>query len=222
MSLAVDWQQETRRYDRPHPRLKQMADALAACPQRRLLDVGCSTATLRRLLPADFDYYGCDVADHAARILPDGHFVRQDLNRYGDLSCFRRRGIDCVHIGGVVEYLERPGELLRELQRLVPSGAPLVCSIINFQSTRYADAAKHHPGWIFRPTLEEFRALLRDSGWNIVRETAFLGRSGLRGWWFRRWTDFCGIDHPRTRAAAEQFILQATATGPGETRNAKR
>ncbi len=212
MSTAVDWQQETRRYDRPHPRLKRMAAALTACPQRRLLDVGCSTATLRRLLPADFEYYGCDVADHAAHVLPPGRFLHRDLNRSADLSFFRPCGIDAIHIGGVVEYLECPGEVLRELHGLVPSGAPLVCSLINFQSLRYADPRRRHPGWIYRPTLDEFRVELRDAGWRLVDEQPFLGRSGWRGWWFRRWTDLRGVDHPQTRAAAEQFILRAAAT----------
>src|SRR5438046_1055781 len=132
------WQQETTLYSRPHPRLRTMARLLRRLPQRRLLDVGCSTAALRDLLPASFVYHGCDIADHARTKLPPGRFAQVDFNKSVDLSAFAGRGIDVVHVGGVLEYLERPGDLLRALHDLVPAGSPLVVSIINFESRRYA------------------------------------------------------------------------------------
>src|SRR5262245_60035585 len=110
-----------------------MAQMLSKFPQRRLLDVGCSTAVLQRLLPADYDYYGCDVADHACQSLDADHFRQIDLNRSCDLSAFAGRGIAVIHVGGVLEYLECPDELVGELRRLVPRGSPLLLSIINFE-----------------------------------------------------------------------------------------
>lgn len=208
---VVDWQQESQQYDRAHPRLVQMARLLAEYPERRLLDVGCSTAMLQRLLPDDFVYHGCDVADLAAKSLPADRFLQRDLNISSDLSFFENCRIDTIHIGGVVEYLERPGELLDALRRLVPDGSPLVTSIINFESERYAIADNHHRGWVYRPTLDEFRGLLGRHGWRVESTSAFLGRSGWRSWLFRFNTRRHGVDDVRTRAAAEQFIVTAIA-----------
>ena len=82
-----------------------------------MLDIGCSTAALRRLLPRDCDYYGCDVAPHAAGALAVDHFRQLDFNRSCDLAAFAGRGIDAIHLGGVLEYLARPAELLRSARR---------------------------------------------------------------------------------------------------------
>ena len=86
----IDWQVETQLYDRPHPRLAMMAGLLAALPQRRLLDIGCGTARLKQLLPADFDYFGCDVTDHAARVLAHRSFSAARLQPDLRLVAFRR------------------------------------------------------------------------------------------------------------------------------------
>src|SRR5687767_14721724 len=107
-AAAVNWQDENRRYDRPHPRLREVAKLIRARHARSVLDLGCATAALRRLLPADVAYYGSDVTDDAAAILPAGHFLQADFNRAPDLSMFAGLGIEVVHIGGVLEYLERP------------------------------------------------------------------------------------------------------------------
>src|SRR4051794_13196004 len=105
------WHEETKKYNRPHPRLRQMARLLRRQPQRRLLDVGCSTAVLQNLLPPLFVYFGCDIAEHAGTILPSGHFLQVDFNRDSSLSAFDGAGIDVIHVGGVLEYLERPDAL---------------------------------------------------------------------------------------------------------------
>ena len=212
MSVAheVDWQQETKRYDAPHPRLELCARLLRRHRERRLLDVGCSTATLKRHLPGDYEYYGCDVSDHA-RVALGKRFQQIDLNRTCDFSHFAGEGIDVIHIGGVLEYLQRPEELFRGLRALVERSAPVVLSIINFEAACYADAAKHHPGWIFKPRLEELRTMLKDEGWRVERQLPFVGKRRLRDSLFRLAATRLGIDHPWTRRRARQFILLARA-----------
>lgn len=210
-AVPIDWQQETRVYDRPHPRLVTMARILAALPERTLLDVGCSTAALRRCLPRGFDYYGCDVTDHALGVLGPERFRQLDFNQSCDLSFFASRGIDVACIGGVLEYLERPRELLEALRGLLPTGGALVLSLINFEALKYADRKAHHPGWIFHPTLDAGRALLAGTGWQIVREEPFVALSGIRGQLVTPWAAWCGVDHPWTRRHSRQFILSARA-----------
>jgi SAM-dependent methyltransferase len=207
----VDWQQETRIYDRPHPRLRRMAALVNALPQRRLLDVGCSTAALRTLLSDDIAYFGCDIADHAAAMLPRGHFQQLDFNRGGDLMVFASQAIDAVHIGGVLEYLEDPRDLLRQARQLVGSQGALIVSLINFQAQRYCEAESHHAGWIYKPTLDQFRTALAETGWQIRREEAFLGRGIVRDRLLAIGARMVGLDAPWLRRHARQFILAADA-----------
>jgi SAM-dependent methyltransferase len=208
---AMDWQQETQKYDRPHRRLREMARWLTALPQRRLLDVGCSTAALRRLLPADFHYHGCDITDHARHNLPPGHFLQKDFNVDCDLAAFAPARIDVIHIGGVLEYLERPAELLRELRRLVRRDCPMVLSMVNFQGRKFSAAAGHHAGWIWKPLLPELRQLLQQCGWRMRKQAAFLDKTGPRALLTTWWANRLGVDHSWTRRRARQFILLAVA-----------
>jgi SAM-dependent methyltransferase len=205
------WQKETTLYDTPHLRLRIMARWLRELPQRRLLDIGCSTARLHSLLPDDYRYFGCDIADHARRHLPTGHFLQMDLNQTCDFSAFAHQGIDVIHIGGVLEYLQRPGPVLRALRDLVAGDSPMVLSVINFAARRYAQAAAHHPAWVFKPRLEEFVTLLGNEGWAVERVLPFLNKKGLGNWWFQFWTKRLGADAPWIHKRARQFILLARA-----------
>jgi predicted O-methyltransferase YrrM/SAM-dependent methyltransferase len=211
----VDWQIESQLYDRAHPRLVMMARLLAALPQRRLLDVGCSTARLKQLLPADFDYYGCDVADHAAGVLAPDHFRQLDFNRTCDLAHFNGHGIDVVHVGGVLEYLQRPQALLDACHQLVGPTGRMMVSIINFECQRYRQPDSHHPGWIYKPTAEEFRQLLATSGWKIERGWPLLGKGRLRGFLLAALGRLLKLDHPAIRRQARQFVFQVRAVEAG-------
>ncbi len=205
------WTEETLIYARPHPRLRFMAKQLCQGTPRRLLDIGCSAATLRDLLPADFVYFGCDITDHAAQRLPPGHFLQADFNRGDGLSFFKERTIEAIHIGGVLEYLHQPKTLLREARSLVPTNAPLLLSMINFQGERYRETRQHHPGWVFKPTLEEIRFALVECGWQVDRVWPFSEREGVKSYWFHGWAGLLGPHHPWIRQQARQYILQTHA-----------
>ena len=208
---AQYWQRETLRYDRPHPRLVITAQMLRSLPQRRVLDVGCSTAMLSRVLPRDFEYYGCDVTDHASALLPPQHFKQVDLNASADLTAFDNRQIELVHVGGVLEYLRRPDELLASARRLVGSGGRLLTTIINFQSAGYQDSSKHHPAWVYKPTLAELRRAMTAAGWKVTSQRPFFAKSGIRGRVAEVIATSLGPNHPWTQRRAEQFILLAQA-----------
>jgi SAM-dependent methyltransferase len=174
------WQKETTLYDTPHLRLRIMARWLRQLPQRRLLDLGCSTARLRNLLPADYRYFGCDISDHARSRLSPGHFLQMDLNQTGDFSAFAHHGIDVIHIGGVLEYLQRPRLVLRALRNLVTGNSPMVLSVINFDSRRYAEADGHHPGWVFKATPGRIPRLARRRGLGGGAHAPLFGQKGFR------------------------------------------
>lgn len=209
--LQEEWQTETTLYQRPHPRLARMAALLKECQPTAVLDVGCSTATLASLLPSDIEYFGCDVTDHAARLLPPAHFQQRDLNADCDLSWFADRSIDAIHIGGVFEYLNDPGATLAEVRRLLKTGQPLVTSITNFAAARYRSRSDQHRWWIYRPSLGEFQNLLAENGWRVRHTEAFLDRRGPRQWIFdarRRWYN---AEHPSLLNTALQYLFVADA-----------
>ena len=214
MAQALDnayWAQESTIYWKPHPRLRFMANVLARQPQRRLLDIGCSGATLRDLLPASYTYFGCDITDEASRRLPNGHFLRRDFNDTAELSFFAAKQIDALHVGGVLEYLREPDQLLIEARTLVPAGAPLVLSIINFEGTHYSATHTHHAKWIYRPGLDSFVELVGNAGWAVERIWPFIEKRGLKHLWFQGWAKLLGARHRWTRRRARQFILLARA-----------
>ncbi len=212
IAATVNWPEEVKRYERAHPRLRKVARLICALHPRNVLDLGCATAALRGLLPAGIGYYACDVTDHAAAILPPDHFLQIDFNQTTDLSSFAGRGIALIHIGGILEYLERPDALLRAARALVPAGAPLIVTIINFEAEIHRTQVTHHPGWIFKPTLMQVHQLLAATGWTVERcLPVFRGKSAGRAlgaalnWWL-------GSDHAVVRRQAEQFILVARAS----------
>ncbi len=209
----TDWQKESLCYDFIHPRMRAIKSCLQRLPQRRLLDVGCATARFRTLLPADFTYSGCDIADHAGRVLPSGRFQQLDLNASSDLSYFARQDINVVSAGGVLEYLARPEDFLKAVHKLVGTGGALVASIINFQARQYAAPASHHPAWAFKPTLDELRLMLDKNGWRVHDVIALPGKKGLCQLFCKQLAWYFGVDHPWSRANIQQFVICAEAVG---------
>lgn len=178
-AASAYWQRESLIYRQPHRRLKQVARLLNDGPTRRLLDVGCGPAALRDLLAADFKYLGCDIASHAAPLLGE-NFLRQDFNVECDLNYFAGKGIDVVHVGGVLEYLHHPGQLLGEIRRVTGPGTRLIVTSTHFESHYYRDPACHHAHWVYKPTLPAFLELLASAGWLVKRVHPCAHR--LRGW----------------------------------------
>jgi SAM-dependent methyltransferase len=210
---VTNWQEEALQYDSKHPRMRAMAKLINAMPERSLLDAGCSVGTLQRLLPADYEYFGCDITDHAARSLGPSHFQQLDLNATTDLSFFENRGIQLIHMGGFLEYIRQPRELLRSFHRVVGVGGRLIMSMTNFECHRYQDVAKsHHRAWLFKPKVEELRDALASQGWRVEREVPFIGG---RSSWSRRLSRLLahvrGVNHPWTRKQAWLFITIARA-----------
>jgi SAM-dependent methyltransferase len=189
-----------------------MSKLLASLPGRRLLDVGCSMGTLRSLLPQDFAYYGCDVSGQAQAVLGPERFQKIDFNQSTDLSTFADKKLDSFHIGGVLEYLHSPGALLRAVHGVGIPRASLVLSIINFEGARFDAAESHHPGWIFKPDLNEMRTLLAESGWKLKREIPFFHRKGYKEWGARTFARCLGMDHTWTRRQTVQFLFVAQKT----------
>jgi len=209
---GTNWQVEALDYDRIHPRMQAMAGLIQAMPERSLLDAGCSAGTLQGLLPEDYEYFGCDITDHAASRLGPAHFQQLDLNATQDLSFFENRGIQLIHMGGFLEYMGRPRELLRSFHRVVGVGGRLIMSMTNFQCYRYRNVARtHHRAWLFKPQVEEVRETLASQGWCVEREIPFIGPLGWRTRLYRYLAESRGVNHRWTRKHAWLFITIARA-----------
>lgn len=208
---TIDWQRETLKYDRAHERLRSVARVLAKHPIHCLFDIGCSTGMLKRLLPAGVEYYGCDISDQARENLDGEHFQRMDLNVSSDFLYFAGRGIDAIHVGGVVEYLQRPAEMLANARALLAAEGLLVVSIINFRSRKFTSPENWHPAWIYRPTLEEFRHCLKNSGWRVERQIPLFRHEDRRIGMKATVARVLGVDSPWAQKTARQFLLVARA-----------
>jgi SAM-dependent methyltransferase len=103
ISNAEDfWRTENLRFVEPHFRSVKAARMIAKLAQGRectLLDVGCGPATLARILPANIDYYGIDIAIQR----PEPNLLEADLRtapiRFGD------KRFDVVLAQGIFEYV---------------------------------------------------------------------------------------------------------------------
>ena len=209
--VRAQQQQQALLDDRAHPRLVRMASLLRKLPGNRVLDVGCASGMLGRVLGPAYEYYGCDAKDHAARHLLPGRFLQVDFNDNYDLSHFRGRGIELAHLGGILEYLAAPARLLESLRELLGDRGHLVASIVNFRCERYAPADAHHPAWIYRPSLGQLRSLLAQCGWQMLEAVPFSGKDGLGDLLFAGARLTLGPEHAWVRRQTRQFLLTARA-----------
>ena len=146
------WRRENLRFAEPHYRLLKLVriiDKLTRGRQCSLLDLGCGPATLGRILPANVDYYGIDIA--IQRSAPN--LLEADLRntpiRFGE------KRFDVVVGQGIFEYVgdAQPRKFL-EIASILNPGGRFVGSYWNFEHRKpYV-----YPAFSNVQTIEEFRA----------------------------------------------------------------
>jgi SAM-dependent methyltransferase len=150
------WAEENLKFSQPWYRLEKVARIIRTIAGTRrctLLDVGCGPATLGRLLPANIDYYGIDIAIHN----PAPNLVEADLTaspiRFGD------KRFDLVVAQGVFEYLgDHQSEKFAEIAAILNPGATLLVSYTNFAHRKpeiYTPFSNVQPIESFRDSLAE-------------------------------------------------------------------
>ncbi|MEZ4235789.1 MAG: methyltransferase domain-containing protein [Myxococcota bacterium] len=163
-----DWREETWRYDRPHRRLKLVADlVLAESSGGRVLDVGCSSGLLGRMLGARYDYTGLDVAPSVAADEPRFRIRTAQLD--GEWPLALGQGgtplpFDVVTASGALEYAEDLVVTLGRLRMLLRPKGLAVVTLFNLAHTSRGPRASRHPTWRFETRPDELLLHLREVG----------------------------------------------------------
>lgn len=162
---GAGWDGETWRFDLAHRRLRQVADVVAGEGRGRVLDLGCSTGLLGRMLGPAFDYTGIDVA---ASVATRGERFSV---RTGSLDDFAPDGTyDVVVASGSLEYVADLEHTLAGVRGALRPGGLAVLTLFNL--AHFARAAGHlhrHPAWTIEARPDDFAVLLRQAGLRVDR-----------------------------------------------------
>ncbi len=154
------WNGETWRFDVAHRRLRQVADIVYGEGGERVLDLGCSTGKLGRMLGPAYDYTGVDMAKSVATEQPRFRI------RTGSLDDFRARGTyDTVVASGSLEYVEDLEGVLENVRASLRPGGLAVLTLFNLAHISRALGATHrHPTWKLQARPDDFLLALHEAG----------------------------------------------------------
>lgn len=145
-------------------------------PSAHVLDVGAGTGWLA----AHFaDYTGVEMSPEAVQEAQAAgrNVVRGDLR---DGLAFEDASFDGVIAKDVLEHVDDPAALVRELRRVLRPGGVVFASSPDAQRSAWDDYTHVRPF-----TLRAYRALFADQGLEVVRsghETVVPGSSIVSGW----------------------------------------
>lgn len=151
------WSGEHVKFVEPHYRLKKTArivTKLARGDERTLLDVGCGPGTLGRVLPANFHYYGVDIAISQ----PTSNLLEADLRN--EPISFGDQRFDIVVAQGVFEYLgDAQSRKFAEIAELLSGNGRFVVTYWNFSHRKtniYEAFSNVQPFADFRSDLAQY------------------------------------------------------------------
>lgn len=155
---------------------------LAGLPGSRILDLGCSSGLFAaHARAAGHEVTGVDYLEIPGVRERADHFVKASLEEGipGEVG----GGFDIIVAADVIEHLSRPGEILRDMRRVLRPGGQVLLSVPNFAHwyprartavglfgyDRRGILDETHLRFFTRATL---RRLVRASGFDIVEEQA--------------------------------------------------
>jgi SAM-dependent methyltransferase len=132
---------------------------------RRILDVGCGVGEFGRYKPApDIEVYGVDVdagaLEHARRF---EHALCIDLER--EPLPYEDGSFDAVLARDVLEHLQDPGRMVREIHRVLRPGGVLIASVVVARPARVWADYTHVRGFTRRAA----QLLFEDAGLAVER-----------------------------------------------------
>jgi SAM-dependent methyltransferase len=160
------WESETWSYDAAHRRLRLVADLVLGEGGARVLDVGCSTGLLGRMLGPTYDYTGVDVASSVAVDEPRFRVGTADLNQ----GALPEGSWEVVVCSGVLEYLDDMQGMLASIRsRLVPGGLAVITLFNLAHVARAVGRPTRHAEWRFEERPDELALHLIEAGLRPVR-----------------------------------------------------
>jgi len=173
-TVRGDWTKETFRYDIAHRRMRAVADAVLAEGGERVLDLGCSTGLLGRMLGPVYDYVGLDISPHVA--VEEERFRVRTTDLDGDWPV--EGEFDVVTCSGSLEYVADLRETLTRVRRALRPGGMAALSLLNLSHISRARGAGRHPTWRFEARPDEFVLACFEAG---LRPTRLLPTSAGYG-----------------------------------------
>ncbi|MBM4366056.1 MAG: polysaccharide pyruvyl transferase family protein [Deltaproteobacteria bacterium] len=162
------WDGETWRFDVAHRRLRQVADIVVGEGGGAVLDLGCSTGLLGRMLGPAYDYHGVDIAPSVAT---------RDQRFRVETGCIDgwepTRSYDVVVASGGLEYVDDLVATVAKIRGCLREGGLAVLTLFNL--AHFARAVSHgsrHPTWTLEARPDDFALLLREAGLRVQRVQA--------------------------------------------------
>ena len=119
--------EDTWRYHR----LKKVTEILVKNCHGLLLDIGCNDCSITRFLPKkQFKYIGTDISRQA---LAKGKHHERILSDACNLP-FQNNSVDVVSCFEIVEHMQEPRELIKEIVKVLKPNGKLLISTPNQQS----------------------------------------------------------------------------------------
>ena len=154
------WNGETWRFDVAHPRLRLVADIVMAEGGERVLDLGCSTGKLGRMLGPTYDYTGVDVAPSVAADEPRFRIHTSTLDAWRPTGTY-----DVVTASGSLEYVEDLEAVLQTVRDALNPGGLAVLTLFNLAHISRALGSSHrHPDWTLQSRPDDFVLALHEVG----------------------------------------------------------
>ena len=160
-------------------------------PHRRILDIGCATGRLlHHFKGLGWNTAGVDLCLESAAYGNREYGVNIVAKTLGD-AAFPEAFFSVAHSSHLIEHVENPGELVREVARILPSGGVFVCvtpTLDGLQArilgSRWRSAIPDHMTLFSKATLT---MLLKEAGFEIELVRTWGGiAKGMAPNWLKR------------------------------------
>jgi len=125
-----------REVDYDYPSLRRIQKLASFVKGKRVLDIGCRDAILRRYLSADVDYYGLDKLSYS-KVAKSSRVFTTDICARALPRQLKRSYFETVVLGETLEHLKNPLKALQNINKLLINGGRLVGSTPNILSWRF-------------------------------------------------------------------------------------
>lgn len=99
-----------------------------------LLDIGCKFALLRDLIGEErmeIEYYGTDISEEVIKKIRDFSASKFKVGDVSDKIPFESDSFDFVFALEIMEHVEKPTQMLKEIHRVLKKGGILILSVPN-------------------------------------------------------------------------------------------